>query len=77
MAATATTVAVVGSFTGWEPRTMNRTADGWSITLVLPEGSHQFAFLVDGERWYLPPGAPGLVDDGFGRKNATVVIGSL
>jgi AMP-activated protein kinase-like protein len=70
----ASSVALVGSFTEWEPRAMERTEEGWKVTLLLPEGSHQFAFLLDGRRWYLPEGAPGVVDDGFGRKNATVVI---
>jgi hypothetical protein len=71
----ASSVALLGSFTEWEPRTMNRTADGWSITMVVPQGSHQFAFMLDGQRWYLPDGAPGVIADGFGRKNATIVIG--
>jgi hypothetical protein len=70
----ASSVALIGSFTEWEPKAMERTDEGWTVTLLLPEGSHQFAFLLDGQRWYLPEGAPGVVDDGFGRKNATVVI---
>jgi hypothetical protein len=74
-ATTAQTAALVGSFTGWRPRTMTRTADGWTISLIVPAGAHQFSFLLDGTRWYLPEGAPGVVDDGFGRKNATLVIG--
>ncbi len=71
----AQTAAVVGSFTGWKPRQMTRTAAGWTISMLVPTGSHQFSFLLDGTRWYLPEGAPGIVDDGFGRKNATLVIG--
>lgn len=71
----AQTAAVVGSFTGWKPRQMTRTANGWTISMLIPTGAHQFSFLLDGDRWYLPEGAPGVVDDGFGRKNATLVIG--
>lgn len=71
----ASSVALLGTFTEWEPRAMNRTSDGWAISLVVPQGSHQFAFLLDGQRWYLPEGAPGVIADGFGRRNATVVIG--
>ncbi|MGH7461205.1 MAG: hypothetical protein ACREMA_09280 [Longimicrobiales bacterium] len=71
----ASSVALIGSFTEWQPRSMDRTPDGWTISMVLPEGSHQFAFLLDGQRWYLPDGAPGVIDDGYGRRNASVVIG--
>jgi hypothetical protein len=71
----AQSAALVGSFTGWKPRPMTKTADGWTISMLVPTGAHQFSFLLDGTRWYLPEGAPGVVDDGFGRKNATLVIG--
>ncbi|MGH7461814.1 MAG: hypothetical protein ACREMA_12420 [Longimicrobiales bacterium] len=71
----ASSVALLGSFTEWEPRAMSRTSDGWTISLVVPQGSHQFAFMLDGQRWYLPDGAPGVIADGFGRRNATIVIG--
>jgi hypothetical protein len=73
----ASSVALVGNFTEWQPRAMRRAADGWTLELVLPEGSHQFAFLLDGLRWYLPEGSPGVIEDGYGRRNATVVIGSM
>ncbi|MGH7466366.1 MAG: hypothetical protein ACRENP_00115 [Longimicrobiales bacterium] len=73
----ASSVALVGSFTEWQPRAMTRAADGWTLALVLPEGSHQFAFLLDGLRWHLPEGSPGIIEDGYGRRNATVVIGTM
>ena len=37
--------------------------------LALPAGQHQYAFVVDGARWVVDPGAPA-VDDGFGRRNS-------
>jgi hypothetical protein len=73
----ASSIALVGSFTEWQPKLMDRTEDGWSLTLTLSEGAHQFAFLLDGQRWYLPEGAPGIIDDGFGRRNATVIISAM
>ena len=72
----AKSVALVGSFSDWQPTPMRRAENGWSIDLELKAGSHQFAFLVDGE-WVVPKGAPGIIDDGFGRQNATVVIERL
>jgi hypothetical protein len=72
--ARASKVAVAGDFTGWQPRAMRRAGEVWETELVLPEGVHHFSFVVDGDRWTVPADAPGVVDDGFGRKNATVVV---
>jgi hypothetical protein len=69
--------AVVGTFTNWQPREMQRRGGEWWLEMTLPPGTHQFAFLLDGETWYLPKDAPGVVDDGFGRRNATLIITSL
>lgn len=66
-------VALIGDFTGWEPVPMTRTRDGWRLEQVLPAGLYHFGFIVDGV-WAMPPDAPGLVDDGWGRKNASVVV---
>lgn len=66
-------VAISGDFTGWEPVPMERTGSGWRLELVLMPGLHHFGFLVDGA-WSLPPNAPGLVDDGWGQRNASVVV---
>lgn len=69
----AQSVAATGDFSDWEPVAMERTPTGWRLELVLSPGLHHFAFLVDGE-WALPPDAPGVVDDGWGRQNASVVV---
>jgi hypothetical protein len=69
--------ALVGSFTDWQPRPMEKRAGEWWLRLTLPRGTHQFAFLLNGETWYLPTDAPGVVDDGFGRRNATITVGGL
>src|SRR6266480_2982560 len=45
----------------------------WPATLTLPAGQHQYAFVVDGERWVPDPGAPA-VDDGFGRRNSVLTL---
>lgn len=67
-------VSVSGDFTGWEPVRMERGPDGWwRASLVLTPGVHHFGFTVDGE-WAIPPDAPGVVEDGWGRRNASIVV---
>jgi hypothetical protein len=64
---------VLGDFTLWEPRAMDRDGDSWTIETTIPVGTHHFGFLADGE-WYLPENVPDQVSDEWGRKNATLVI---
>ena len=68
------TVALSGTFSEWKPIDMQRTGNDFGVDVVVPAGTHQYGFLVDGQQWYLPPDATGVVDDGFGRKNATLVV---
>lgn len=70
-------VTLAGTFNRWEPGTtpLVRVSDEgvWTVTLGLPVGQHQYAFVVDGQRWVVDPAAP-TVDDGFGRKNSVVSV---
>ena len=70
-------VTLAGTFNRWEPGTtpLVRVSDEgvWTVTLGLPAGQHQYAFVVDGQRWVVDPAAP-TVDDGFGRKNSVVSV---
>lgn len=72
-------VSVAGTFNGWNPAAtpLVRSAETgvWSATLSVPAGEHQYAFLVDGERWVADPQAPA-VDDGFGggRRNSVLTL---
>ncbi|HYK83028.1 MAG TPA: isoamylase early set domain-containing protein [Gemmatimonadales bacterium] len=70
-------VAVAGTFNHWDDGAaplMPAGATGvWTTTLALPVGQHQYAFVVDGERWVADPAAPA-VDDGFGRRNSLVAV---
>ena len=70
-------VGVAGTFNQWDaaatPLVRAGAAGVWSATLTLPAGQHQYAFVVDGERWVPDPAAPG-VDDGFGRRNSVLTL---
>lgn len=70
-------VAVAGTFNQWDRSAALLVPAGtsgvWTTTLALPAGQHQYAFVVDGARWVVDPGAPA-VDDGFGRRNSVVSV---
>ena len=70
----AKSVSLSGSFTDWKPVNMTRVGNEYVLDMVVPAGTHQYGFLVNGTDWYVPPTASGIVDDGFGRKHATLVI---
>ncbi|HEX4561766.1 MAG TPA: isoamylase early set domain-containing protein [Gemmatimonadales bacterium] len=71
-------VAVVGAFNDWRPEATplsDNDHDGvWDARVILPAGSHEYMFVVDGERWVSDPMAGRYVDDGFGRQNAVMEV---
>jgi Glycogen recognition site of AMP-activated protein kinase len=75
----ATDVRLAGSFTHWQPQyQLHETAPGlWTVTLPLAPGVHDYAFVIDGQRWVTDPYAAA-VQDGFGGRNSriTLVAGS-
>jgi Glycogen recognition site of AMP-activated protein kinase len=75
----ATDVRLAGSFTHWQPQyQLHETAPGlWTVTLPLAPGVHDYAFIIDGQRWVTDPYAAA-VQDGFGGSNSriTLVAGS-
>ena len=56
---------------------MQRDASGttWSARIPLEPGRHEYAFVVDGQRWVIDPLAPQVPDAGFGPTNAVVIDG--
>lgn len=66
-------VALTGDFTGWEPVAMESDGDWWHLSRVVAPGLQHFGFLVDGS-WAIPESAPGVVEDGWGRRNASIVV---
>jgi len=71
-------VAVVGTFNGWKPRgyemQFNPDKKIWSLTVRLPEGRYEYAFLVDGQRVLPDPEASLYQDDGFGNENSVMIL---
>ncbi len=74
LALAADRVELAGDFNDWTPEPMHREGDAWVLEKVLRPGLYHFAFRVDGERWMVPQGAPGITDDGWGRPTASIVI---
>jgi hypothetical protein len=71
-------VAVAGSFNGWDPQDAQMVhEDGaWTILLLLPPGDHEYMFVEDGESWVTDPHAPGKRQDGFGGENGLLAVRS-
>jgi len=71
-------VELVGSFNGWRPGEIllqGPDATGhWAATLRLPEGRHEYLFLVDGKTWVTDPRATTYRPDGFGHRNALIEL---
>ena len=71
----ATNVQLAGTFTNWQPAyQLHQTAPGvWTIAVPLPQGVHDYAFVVDGQQWIPDPYAP-RIDDGFGGTNSRLTL---
>ncbi len=74
----AQTVHVVGSFNDWRSGSISledRDHDGvWRAIVVLPAGTYEYMFVVDGERWVPDHLAERVVADEFGRENSVVIV---
>jgi len=71
-------VSVVGTFNQWSPHgcemQWDKERELWSITLRLPEGRYEYAFLIDGQRVLSDPGAHFYQADGFGNQNSVLIL---
>lgn len=72
-------VALVGDFNGWSPDATPLAGEAregvWSASVPLPAGRHEYAFIVDGERWVSDPYASS-VNDEFGTSSSVLRVGS-
>jgi 1,4-alpha-glucan branching enzyme len=71
-------VVLAGTFNQWSlsahPLARMGSRGVWTIVVALAPGEHRYMFVVDGERWVMPPMAEDYLDDGFGSKNGVVVV---
>jgi hypothetical protein len=74
----ARSVAIVGDFNAWSTSATPLVAhdvDGvWSISVPLTAGRHEYAFVVDGERWVADPFAHSRRDE-FGQESSFLRVG--
>lgn len=74
-----TTVGLAGSFNGWNPvlTPMVRMGDGvYRVTLELPDATHLYKFVVDGNAWLNDPANTRVEDDGQGGVNSVLTLDS-
>lgn len=71
-------VALVGDFNEWNPAATplraSRRNGVWSVTVPIAPGRHEYAFVVDGERWIPDPRAPRAAAADFGSANSVVTV---
>ena len=76
---TASQVALVGDFNGWQGASLERTGDPasgvWSVSLPLTAGRYEYAFVVDGKRWIADPSLPTAHDE-FGGEHSVLRLGA-
>ena len=71
-------VELLGTFNDWQSNDIvlaGPDASGhWTATVELPEGRHEYIFLVDGKRWIADPKGATHRPDGFGRVNTVIKV---
>lgn len=65
-------VSIAGTFNQWQSIPMVKSEKDFVAIVDLPEGSHQYKFLVDGE-WKVSPGEAA-VDNAMGTQNNMITI---
>lgn len=79
LAPSASSVSLVGDFNNWQrSATPLRPAGApgvWAVSLPLPPGLHQYAFIVDGTRWTPDPATSTTVTDDFGTTTSVIAVG--
>jgi hypothetical protein len=76
--AEARSVSVIGTFNRWNPNGYEMQWDNerkaWSLVVWLPEGRHEYSFLIDGNRVLPDPDSLLKQDDGFGHQNSILML---
>jgi hypothetical protein len=71
----ASSVSLAGSFTDWQPSLeLSELAPGhWTALVPLKPGVHDYAFVVDGDRWVADPNGIS-IRDAFGGVNSRIAL---
>lgn len=73
-------VSVIGSFNGWEPgrheMRFDKEKNEWILTIKLPPGQYEYAFMINGEKIIPDPKAAFTRFDGFGSRNSVIFTGN-
>ena len=72
----ATSVAVVGSFNGWDStkNVLTKSTDGvWKTSVMLPPGRYEYQLVVDG-KWIADPNAQQKAESEFGAANSVLIV---
>ncbi len=69
-------MAIVGSFTDWNPRPMEKigTSGYWSITLRLKPGDHHYSYMLADGLQITDPTVPRRETDDFGGENSIITV---
>lgn len=69
-------VLLSGSFINWNPQgvKMFKTRRGWALNVYLPEGTHTYRYIVDGN-WMADPSNPDVLPNEFDDVNSVKRIG--
>jgi len=71
-------VELLGTFNNWKSGDIvlqGPDASGhWTASVELPEGRHEYIFLVDGDRWVTDPKGATHRPDGFGQVNTVIKV---
>lgn len=71
-------VAVVGDFNDWDSDRDVMVRQGsngvWKARLELPPGVYEYGFVIDGRDWLSDPNADQYLADGFGGRNALLIV---
>ena len=81
VAPSASKVAVVGDFNGWDAthslfQAHHRGGGVWSVTAAVPVGHHRYSFVIDDSLWMADPTAPRVMDNDYGLPNSALVVGN-
>jgi hypothetical protein len=75
----AKSVALVGDFNAWGAQPVSLVPTGtngtWTASVPVPTGRHEYAFIVDGQRWVADPFAPTSSDE-FNTNSSIITVGS-